>query len=597
MNMEKHIKRLLCLGLILVIVSTTAGCTRQTAENSGSQIVPTDNLPIGSEVTDPELERLWQEYIYDAIYTIGNTWEFHSAEEIDPAAVARFCWQKYQEENGTDKLQKVSEEDLSLLFPLADAQKYAERYFNLTALDVSKITDYYKPEKQAFVFSPHIEKCKPRHTTANAWGTKLDKVMKTNDGTLTVAIEYYSDSRVDSRQTFSLKERADGSFYFVDGRREFIDNHLVTLTGNVKEFREIEGFSGDLQEISMVGEAEGKLLLVYTPYNESQSGALMLLNPNEMRIEKSVSLSSRIESTDVRFTDNRLIVRSKDKVLVYSRDLEVQSEISLPNVITEKMVREQKYDQMGLTDVFFGGYDISSDLCQIVYTDEIGVKLVTLQDGKEKLLAKTIAPKVSEPSRGAPITPSYHFSPRFVADDKKVITTLSAYEWTAGFTLCDLDKGTNTKYEIITEGSLATGGIRYDTGLLFVNQYWYDERGAEKNRNTDGYITTFLDFHSGQVSEIELSEPGDTGYIRFDDQSYIGQNYAAFATSKRSDGGRANDRHYLNRINLQTLRLEQEIVSIAATDIHILGVLEDGRIIFWYQYNPAEKGIGLTAER
>lgn len=597
-TLKEHIKGLLCLGLILVMVFHIAGCAQQF-KGKTAETVLTDNKPIIGEITDPvELEHLWQEYIYDAIATIGNTFEFHSAQEIDPAAVAQFCWKKYQEENSTANLKKESKESFSLLFPLADAQKYAKRYFNITTLDVSKIPDYeYKPEKKAFTFVKNSEKPKPGYTGRNSWGIHLDKVTRGDDGTLTIELEHYDtyvNRRVDSRQTFTLKERTDGSLYFVEGRREFINNHLVVLTGDVKDFPAIDGYDGDLQEIYMIGEVEGKLLLSYAPNNENQSPSLMLLNLDNMKIEKKVNLKGSINSAEVEFKDGRLIVRFKDKVLMYRGDLEVENEITLPGVITAKIDREPKYDQNGFSEVYFGGYDISSDLNRIVYTDEIGVKLVTLEDGKEKLLAKTVEPKPSEPSRGAPIGPSYHFFPRFVADDRKVITTLTGYECTSGFTFCDLEEGTSRKYDIITEGSFATGTIRYDTGLLFVNEYWHDESVGENNQKTDRYKTFFLDFHTGKVTEIEIGQPGDTGYIRFDHQCYVGNDFAAFVTSKRSGGDRANDRHYLNRIKLETLELKQEIVSITAAEPHILGVMADGRIVFWYQLNMEEKGICVT---
>jgi len=602
-TLEKHIRGLLCLGLILVMVSAIAGCSQQSEGKTETETVLTDNKPIRGEITDPaELKQLWQEYIYDAIATINNTWEFHSAQEIDPAAVAEYCWLKYQQENGTSDLTQESENSSLLLFPLADALKYAERYFNLTTLDVSKIPDhYYIPEKQAFVFAKNSEKPKPDYRERNNWGIHLAKVTRGDDGTLTVELEHYdtyASSRVDSRQTFILKERTDGSLCFVEGRKEFIDNHLVALTGDVKAFPAIDGFDGDLQEVHMVGELEGKLLLSYTPYDENQTPALMLLNPDNMKIEKKVDLEGRIERTEVEFKDDKLFVRFKDKVLIYGGDLEVEKEIPLPELITAKLDREAKYDLNNYPLVFFGGYDITSDLNKIVYTDEIGVKIVTLEDGKEKLLAKTIQPEPSaqsEPSRGVPVGPSYHFFPRFVADDRKVITALTGYEWTSGFTLSDLDKGTNMTYDIMTEGSFATGAIRYDTGLLFVNQYWRDESGKENNQQTDGYRTLFLDFRTGNVTAIELDQPGDTGYIRFDDQSYVGQFFAGFVTSKVTNTGRANNRHYLNRIKIETLEPEQNIVSITVAEPHILGVLADGRILFWYQFNQVEKGICVTS--
>ncbi|RJE47178.1 hypothetical protein A7K50_04180 [Dehalobacter sp. MCB1] len=598
-TLKKQINKLFCLGLILVMLPVMSSCAQKSQGKTTANNMFTGNQTQGTEITDPaELEKLWQEYIYDAIYTIGNTWEFHSAQEIDPDAVAQFCWLKYQEENGTANLKTESKESMLLLFPLTDALKYADRYFNLTTLDVSKIPDHdYKPEKQVFTFPENLQKPKPGYAEVNGWGIELDKAVRNRDGTLTVTLEHnYSSTNhfVDSRQTFTLKTRADGSLYFVDGRREYINNHQVALTGNVKEFQEIEGFTGDLQELTMVGETEGKMLLAYTPYNKDQSSALMVLDPDEMKIEKSVKLSGSIANTDVKYTGGKWFVRFNDKVMLYSRDLELLREIPLPATITAKINREVKYDQDGMPDIYFGGYDLSADLKRIVYTDEIGVKLVTLGDGKERLLAKTTKPNPSEPSRGAPVTPSYHFSPRFVDDDRKVITTLTGYECTRGFTFCDLDKGTNTTVDIVTEGSPTTGSIHFDTGLLFVNEYGHDASAGD-SQQADGYRTLYLDFHTGKVTEIKLAQPGDTGYIRSDYQSYLGQDFAVFVTSKQTGTDSVNAIHFLNRIRLETLKPEQQIVSVTATDPHILGVLGDGRIVFWYQFNPAEKGICVTS--
>lgn len=72
---------------------------------------------------------------------------------------------------------------------------------------------------------------------------------------------------------------------------------------------------------------------------------------------------------------------------------------------------------------------------------------------------------------------SYHFPPRFVADEQKVITTMTAYEGTMGYTLCDLHTGEVKKYGISSESS-DTGAIRYDNGILEVNSYLRD--GAVK---------------------------------------------------------------------------------------------------------------------
>lgn len=51
---------------------------------------------------------------------------------------------------------------------------------------------------------------------------------------------------------------------------------------------------------------------------------------------------------------------------------------------------------------------------------------------------------------------------------------------------------------------------------------------------------------------------------------------------------------YINRLNIKTFKLEPKLLSIKASDAHILGVIKDGRIIFWYDYYSCEKGVCIT---
>ena len=67
----------------------------------------------------------------------------------------------------------------------------------------------------------------------------LSKITRGEDGILTVELEYYdtyASGLVDSRQTFTLKERTDGSLFFVNGLKKFIYNNLVTLKGDVRAY-------------------------------------------------------------------------------------------------------------------------------------------------------------------------------------------------------------------------------------------------------------------------------------------------------------------------------------------------------------------------
>lgn len=590
--------RRIMLGVIIitVLIFLLTAC----AFNSSQQVESSDpeagqeqdsqKLQIG-EITDPkELEKFWQEYILDTRATIGNTWNFGSPEEIDPEQVVRYCWEKYLEEHGYDNLERVKESNNDAYFPLDKALQYTERYFNLENLDISKVPDYYyNPEKQAFTF--YARKLKREADSYDEYrphGINMTQVTLNTDDTLTVVIEKYNDSlntRIEYRQIYTLKQRVDGSMYFISGHREYINNHLVSLEGDYQGFDKIQGFEGQMQELSMLGETDGKVILSYTPYNKEQKPSLMMVNPDTMIIEKEIEISEPFEFSDAKFSNGRIIVRLKYKTLVFNSDLEPVEEIALPEIITEKIDRDPEFKDLNgpmIPAVVFNGYDISGDLNRIVYADEVGVKLVNLDDDSERLLSETIPIENSKL-----IDRSYHWQPRFVADDKKVITTMSGYEGIMGFTLCDLEEGTDKKLNITAEG-IYTGLIRYDTGLLAVNMCIYaDSQGSE-------YRTLYLDFASGEVQEIELEKPGDTGFIRDYDYSYIGESYGAFITTAVDRNDHTESMNYLNRVNLDTLDVEQQILSIKATRLRILGVLADGRIIFWYDFNPSERGVGIT---
>lgn len=122
-----------------------------------------------------------------------------------------------------------------------------------------------------------------------------------------------------------------------------------------------------------------------------------------------------------------------------------------------------------------------------------------------------------------------------------------------------------------------------------INNYIRDE-----NNQTGDYKTLYLDFKTGEIQEISLEDPGDTGYIIMPDQYYVGQNFAAFITTKNDSSDYTNNVNYINRLNLKTLQVESKIITVKAAGTHILGVLSDGRTLFWYNLNPSENGICLT---
>jgi len=572
------------MGALILLVALTAAAL-------AILYIPKSSLAPGSttkqeasqqygEITDPmELEKLWQEYFYDSIATVGNTREFNSAQEIDALNVAKFCWHKYVAEHGQESLALAGKDSTLQVFPLSTVLEYAQRYFNLTSLDVSAIEeDSYDPQKRAFLFNFGSEPTRPSYNASNPWGEHLDKAVRNSDGTVTAVLVRNGPpqtNRIELTKTYTLMPREDGSLYFARGRWDYIDNHLVSLTGDHQRFDKIIGFDGNMEELAMIGEANGKLLLAHTPYAKGKKASLLLLNPETMTVEKRIELQEQLELTEVRLAADKIVLFLKDKIVTVDKDLGGTKDTPLPESIKTKMERKPTYDKNGIPDIFFGGYNVSSDLQKIVYADEIGVKLFNPADNSERLLAPAVSIIGSKYN-------SNHNHPRFVADEQKVITTMTAYEGTRGYTLCDLRTGAVKTYDISSENS-STGLIHYDTGLLEVNT----------QLNGEGK-TLYLDFKTESIKEINVEDPGDTGYIRPPDYQYVGQDYAAFINCTWDNKDNAQSMFILNRLNLKTMQVQPKIITVKAAETHILGVLADGRIVFWYNLNPSENGVCIT---
>lgn len=577
------------LFLILFIMISGTGCQKSpetapvcTPEENQEQ----KNIKYG-EITDPvELDKLWQEYFYDSIATVANARDFDSPQEIDSLYVARFCGFKYAAEHGSNGLKPLEEGSSFKLLPLDIVLEYAKRYFDLSSLDVSKIDEgTYDQEEQAFIFFFENEQKRPTYNESNAWGEKLDKIIRNNDGSVTAVFLRYGNpgTRIEMTRTLTLQQREDGSLYFSKGRWEYVNNNLVVLDGAYERFDALTGYGGNMEELAMLGEVDGKMLLAATPYEKGSKPSLLLIDPDSMSVEKRLDFNESFSAADIRIKGEKIIAFLNDKILSIDKSLEQLEQLEIPALIREKIKRESKYDQNGMPDVVFGGYDSTGDLGKFVYSDETGVKFLDLAEGNEKMLTKTV-----HIPGGELIDVSYHWSPRFVANDTKVITTMTGYESTMGYTLCNLQEDSEKLYNITAECS-STANIRYDSGRLEVNTHVYN------HETQSGECKTFyLDFTSGEVRDIKLNNPRETGDIRFPELCFVGQDYAAFITYEYDYTDNANNKHFINRLNLKTFEEESDIVSVKAAETRILGVLADGRIVFWYNLNPSEKGICIT---
>lgn len=582
MNSNKFLI-IICCFLALTVFS---GCQKDTEEvpvtqtvDSQNAVTPAETQEYG-EITDPvELEALWQEYFYDAIHSVMGNAGFTSTQEIAPVSIADFCFAKYADENGTDRLQHDEEGSRTVLFPMDAALEYAKRYFDLTSIDISGLDpSYYSEEKNAFIFMPH-DKPKPKFEEGNPWGEGLDTVTRNRDGSLTaVFTSKTSGGLIETVKTLTLNPREDGGYYFASYIIEYINNHLVKISGDYQCFDKITGLDKNIdpENLTMLGEIEGQIILAYLPCSNNESIILMLVDPNVMTVTKKLETDYICEITDISAIGEKIIIRLNDKYISLDKNLENLIETKLPDVIPQLINREEKVDDNGLALTWFGGYDISPDCNEYAYADETGLWLLDTTDYSKKLISNTVEYPNSDLLKF-----SYHINPRFVDSGNKIITIMSGYEGSNGYTLCDLISGQTRELDISAECS-NTGLIRYDNGILEVNTF------------TDFYgdsdcLTLYLDFSSENTQQITLEDTGYTDAIRFPEWCYVGERHAAFITFEPD-----RDDCYLNRLDLATLTVEPKIVTVTAAQCYILGVLSDGRVIFGYNLNPSECGICVT---
>ena len=430
-----------------------------------------------------------------------------------------------------------------------------------------------------------VDKTTPKYTIENDWNGYLQKVTKSSDGIYTailVSYDSYENKRIERTYTYTLKENSDKSLCFISGKVEWINNHLVSLSGNYTKFEKINGYDGDLGDLLSVGEIDGRMLLCSSEVDSTNSDyVLMLFNPVTSTAEKVITI--KIDDPNsyygIKLFNDKIVVKLADKLIVISRDLKHQSEQLLPKTVADKISRKTEYDNNGIQYVFFSGYDVTEDLKKFVYTDEIGVIIYDVSSGKESILAKTV--KIN--TKIVIDSVSYYSTPRFVCDETKVITTMCVYEGTSGYKLINIPKKTTVDLDSY---NAFTDNIFYDTGVLSIN---------DRNSSSE-YKSYYTDFITGERKEINLKDIGNTNNLVPKEHLYVGKNYAAFVIYDSDNNGMENSTYHINRLNLKTLEIENDVVISKAADIKILGITDDGRIVFNYSYNPSECGNCITGE-
>ncbi len=369
------------------------------------------------------------------------------------------------------------------------------------------------------------------------------------------------------------------------------DSNIVEITGSYTRFDEIKGFGGDYQYLSMIGEADGHIIMEYLPYtySEMDKPSLMLVDLDTLEVKKTIVMESPDPDSQespishIKMAGDKILVCFDEYISVMDKALEPIEEIPLPEAIIERSKREEVFDDDGISSTYYGGYDISNDMEKIVFTDEAGIKLYDMKSNKEVLLTKNIYNENL-------LSRYYYVLPRFIANDKKVIVDKGGYEYSLGYTIYGISDGGLKTLNLFTE--FGPNEIYYDTGLLEPGISVYN---AEKGEHEGKRI--YLDFESGDVTELQVEKYAYEHYF-FQDNVYVGENYAAYATyvwyDDNDENETKNDMYYINRLNLKTLETENDILEIKGGGPHILGVLADGRVLFCYNYRESESGVCIA---
>ncbi len=563
-------RKLLAMMLALLVI-LISGCGKEAEVIIQEEPKPLTDM----EITDPiELAEIWDGYLYFAITTIMNTETYNSPADIDPNDIIQYCWDQYLADNGKEALiatlEPVSEESNSLYFPMETAMDYVEKYFNTRELDLSLMQEeYYDVNKGAFTFPAYGRRILS-YRDENAWGIELEQAIRHTDGSITATLAQNANGRnelVEREFICTLIPRDDGSYYISRGTWQYLDIDTVAIQGDHLDLGPLEtGYK------RIIGETADWVIMS----TNDEERPLLALDKGTLEVVRALSADGAEYTRPGTVKDEDIILYLEGRIEIYNSELRFEEEIGLPS----SLLRTEGEDE-----VF--GRDLSPDRKNVIYSDKEGLKLYNLESGSSSLLMGTL------PGRGQPpdgIRNRYFYHPRFVAGGYKVVATLAGYDYNTGFISYELETGTFQLVEEYFEG-ISTKNQFYDSGMLAWIEAHREGEAGEAEIPTDYglFDVYYYDFASGQTNiiEAELAETS-VDYIRWPDSVYNGKNQVAFLTF--TDNMKVI---HINRLNLDTWKLEEDIVNVEGANVYILGVLEDGSILFSYYRNSAENGLCL----
>lgn len=570
---------LLVILAFLLVMLIPAGLIGKSQETAAAEVT----------VSDPQvLTSLWEEYIQEGITSIFNR-PFDKPEDLERNYAIQYAVRTISRKDACS----IDENGYGLITPQLTSE-YIKRYFNTDLNDIDPQKDYrftafYNPEMQAFdTADMNKTRFQGKYDEMNPWGTILDSVTHNQEtGTYRVKLVHYASnkgSRVSKEIYCILKERSDGSLYFESVSVNYPNSEkLLKFDG---KYNKLDPVSLDIKSdnpegpIQVLADFEGRIFVRSNNGNKGNEYEDILRIWDEKTLKEISRISSR--------KDFKAVKQLPDGYLLITQDSRIKLDLGLNKIYDKELPDAVKKAYNG---DWQGGFDVSRDGRFYVYSvKEQGLVLYDEQNNSENVLTR------HRPRNAKFEFVPYILEPVFVDGDTKVVAKILGYESIGGYVIVDLKTG-QVKPLTVETGSGNTINA-FDShlpaayGVSAVSPKPDGKKPQEINIARMDYGEMKIDYLQFVLADHSQNQPEpEINPVLLQNDRYL-----AYISCMRSDkGDRADDMSYIVRLDLHTMRAET-LLSIKAGFANLLGMLDDGRVIFFYSFENIN-GIGIASNK
>ncbi|MFP4457465.1 MAG: hypothetical protein ACLFPS_07385 [Clostridia bacterium] len=556
------------ISVVLLVIFLLTACNQESAQEPVDNNTPPEEEQFEEKVIEDEeiLNDLWSSILFDSITSIGNANSFESPEDLEVSELAKFAYIKTVREEGFDSLKRDDEN--RYIVKNEKIKEIADYYFNLENIDFSKIEDRaYLEEENGFAYHFTPQEEMPDYDESNPWSIYFDKLTQIEDNSYRARLITYFGSEKEYIKTEWLYEleKNNSKWIIKSMEKSYPDHGLVKIEGEVEQISEIKNYPkklGGEDNLRILTTTEEKLIVTSDIRTENEyTNILGIIDIETMTMINYIDVGKDIYGINVK--EENAIVKLKDEVVVYDYNLNIVERIEVPERIQSLEDREASYDDNQNVLTWYGGYDINSDLSQICYTDEEGLKLYYVDDGEDSLRFET--PQFPNDSM-APY--GYLSQPKFIEEDSKILVSMVGYEGIRDFLVHDLS-GINPTYELeVGSYSILLHDIN-GKNLIGINK----DEGVQIQLST--LETTDLEAKWPLRGEHEMQQQ----FVYNEDEKF------AFTLKNHE-----TDETLIYVVDVSKNTIDGPVATVEKGDVNIIGVLDDGSILCSYNYYLNESG-------